>query len=62
MLVEIHNPKLFLPESLKRLYPSHLHIDIMKRGQVSAEIWKSLGHFITVRILIIGTRKWSTYD
>ena len=37
MVVEINNPKLFLPDSLQQKYPSHLHIDIMKRAQVCYE-------------------------
>ena len=27
-------PDFFLPDSLYRQYPSHLHIDLMKRAQV----------------------------
>ena len=38
MLIEICNPKFFLPETLQASYPSHLHIDILKRAQASNEI------------------------
>ena len=38
MLREIHNPRLFLPKSLQASFPSHLHIDIRKRAQVTEMI------------------------
>ena len=31
----MHNPKFFLPASMYERYPSHLHIDLMARAQVS---------------------------
>ena len=31
--MELHDPHFFLPATLQRDFPSHLHIDLMRRAQ-----------------------------
>ena len=33
LLTELHHPEFFLPESVEQDYPSHIHIDLMRRAQ-----------------------------
>lgn len=33
MLEDLFQPKFFLPKCLQREYPSHMHIDLMRRAQ-----------------------------
>ena len=40
----LHNPKFFLPARMYERYPSHIHIDLMARAQVSQHVVSTCVH------------------